>query len=66
MSKSDTTVFHPRWVGYFAALVLLLVLIAQVESLQPLAVALAWLIALAVLVNVIDPQQGNLFNQVGL
>ncbi len=68
MAASDYPQEHkldPKWMGYFAALFVLLIALAQVETIRPVVVALTWLLAVSSLMLLLDNQH-NLLQKVGL
>lgn len=70
MAASDYTQpdkIDPRWIGYFAALWVLLIALAQIGSMRALVIAFTWLMVIAALMLILDPTSDkNLFKKVGL
>lgn len=70
MPASDYTQpdrIDPKWIGYFAALWVLLLALAQIGNLRGLVVAFTWLMVLAALMLILDPSNpSNLLKKVGL
>lgn len=71
MSASDypqPDTIHVKWVGYFAALWVLLIALAEIKSVRALVIAFVWLMAIAALFLLLDPNNpyGSLLQKVGL
>ncbi|MHB8502640.1 MAG: hypothetical protein ACYDHE_17090 [Candidatus Acidiferrales bacterium] len=70
MAASDypqTDRINPKWIGYFAALWVLLVALSQIADIRGVVVAFTWLMVLSALMLILDPANpANLFKKVGL
>ncbi len=70
MAASDYTQpdrIDPKWIGYFAALWVLLIALSQIASVRALVIAFTWLMVIAALMLILDPaNEHNLLKKVGL
>jgi len=61
---TQTHKVNPRWIGYFAALWILLLALAQIKTIRALVIAFTWLMVLSALMLILGDE--SFFKKLGL